>query len=708
LASVGWRALVACEAWDLAADAIDALPEPERDRTPARLGRMRVAVGRCTKPEGAIALEHAKKLEGREDAAPVRATIARLEIDANVCAEKWKEALDAPSPHGLRARTGAVASRTLARALEATGDVAGARAALTKAIEGAPKAGLPLGALLVWRLRLERTAGDEASAEADRKRLFVELPASFEAAVAGGESSTQPKLDVDAWLKRAESLAGLGRADDAIKAIDEAATLGAPARKVARAKGHVLYVAKSYTRAAIALAEAAKLGPPGGDGESIDDEFHAARATSRGGNDTTAIVAYDKIAKEHPGSRFGIEASFLAAQLRFLHGHWTDALAAMDRYLAGPAKLGGQENNAREMKRMRALALLEVGRLAEARTAFRTLAKSDAYEKDSFAQGRLDLLAAIASERMGEKADAIKTYDHLSSAHPYGWLEIASKARLAKLGETRTPFPKGPVSAPAGVTLAPPHSILHDAGLDRDALTQFLADTKAPKLESERCAAFFSLNAGAESYRLGLRLGSGVSASPDSTNGWSWRCAYPSPYDDVVAALEAREGLPRGLLHAIVRQESAFLIEVVSPAGAIGIAQLMPFTAVATASKIGVTLDPTDVARIQSPFLQLDLAARHLHDLYAELAPKDAQKDASDEKKRATSALVIAAYNAGAGAVKRWLGEAATLDADIFVERIPFLETRGYTARVLGNLLRYSIMAGTPQPILPPKFSAPL
>lgn len=66
---------------------------------------------------------------------------------------------------------------------------------------------------------------------------------------------------------------------------------------------------------------------------------------------------------------------------------------------------------------------------------------------------------------------------------------------------------------------------------------------------------------------------------------------------------------------------------------------------------------------------------------------------------------MIGAYNAGAGAVKRWMREAGTMDADVFVERTPFVETRGYVARVLGWLGAGGV-AGSPTPVFPQAHSA--
>jgi soluble lytic murein transglycosylase len=265
------------------------------------------------------------------------------------------------------------------------------------------------------------------------------------------------------------------------------------------------------------------------------------------------------------------------------------------------------------------------------------------------------------------------------------------------LAEAVAAWPVGPLIAPSPAAFAPEVRLLASAGLSRDAL----AALTMPKDDAARCAIDEQFDDGWDAYKIGQQLK--ADAAPDAANAWKWRCGWPSPYAPLVAALEAREGLPRGLMHAILRQESAFRVEVVSPAGAVGIAQLMPATAQQTAAPLGITLDETDIAALQAPYLQLDLASRHLHALFVELAGEGA----TEERKRDVVPLVVAAYNAGACSVKRWLKESPGMEADVFIERTPYLETRGYVARVLGNMVRYAVINGAPTPTLPRTFPAP-
>jgi soluble lytic murein transglycosylase len=70
------------------------------------------------------------------------------------------------------------------------------------------------------------------------------------------------------------------------------------------------------------------------------------------------------------------------------------------------------------------------------------------------------------------------------------------------------------------------------------------------------------------------------------------------------------------------------------------------------------------------------------------------------EKLGGNVALAAGAYNAGPEAITRWQSHARGETLDVFVETIPFLETRGYVVRVMGNLARYGYMergeAGVP------------
>ena len=141
------------------------------------------------------------------------------------------------------------------------------------------------------------------------------------------------------------------------------------------------------------------------------------------------------------------------------------------------------------------------------------------------------------------------------------------------------------------------------------------------------------------------------------------------------------------LLYALARQESNFDAAAVSPAGARGLMQVMPTTAAYLAN------DPSFIGegaqRLHNPGLSLELGQRYLHYL------------ARSEAVGGDLIRLLAAYNAGPGNLAKWLPAARHRgDALLFVEAIPFDETRAHVQRVLAYSWIYASRLGLPAPSL--------
>ncbi len=161
----------------------------------------------------------------------------------------------------------------------------------------------------------------------------------------------------------------------------------------------------------------------------------------------------------------------------------------------------------------------------------------------------------------------------------------------------------------------------------------------------------------------------------------AWELAYPRPFAPVVAAESKKSGLSEAWIYAIMREESAFDPRVVSPAKAYGLMQLI----VPTAKKVGqaLSLDP-DEESLKQPAVNIPLGARYLTILRAQFPDNPL--------------LAIPGYNAGAGAPKKWLAERPADDFDLWVERIPYEETRNYTKRVINTRAAYELVYARDQP----------
>jgi soluble lytic murein transglycosylase len=159
---------------------------------------------------------------------------------------------------------------------------------------------------------------------------------------------------------------------------------------------------------------------------------------------------------------------------------------------------------------------------------------------------------------------------------------------------------------------------------------------------------------------------------------------FPIAHENIIRQQAKQTQLPSTLLFAIARQESAWEVDARSSAGAMGLMQLMPATAKETAKKAGIAHRKADLFE---PEHNITLGSRYIGELL---------------KKFNNNRLpAIAAYNAGPHRVNRWLAESANqLPYDVWIEVIPFRETRGYVKNVLAYAVVYSHRMGQDAPLL--------
>jgi soluble lytic murein transglycosylase len=148
---------------------------------------------------------------------------------------------------------------------------------------------------------------------------------------------------------------------------------------------------------------------------------------------------------------------------------------------------------------------------------------------------------------------------------------------------------------------------------------------------------------------------------------------YPRPFDAEVNAAAHLAQLAPEIVYGVVRQESLYRIDAVSNAGARGLMQLQPATARSTARYYK---RPTPaLTDLFDPYINTALGAARLRMLLDEF----------DDQ----ISVALAGYNAGPNAVVRWLPP-EPLDPDIWIENIPYNETRGYVQRILWHSLMFT------------------
>jgi soluble lytic murein transglycosylase len=672
-----WTDDVRSQRWSEAAAKLDALPEAEQ-----RLPEMRYVRARVALSLGDASTARAR-LDGLDASLPLLATdIERRLAEARLVVGPLEKAADYFGSHPTPASL-----LTAADAYEKAHDVARARGLCQRVVGGfSQKSRLEEAAARACELRLATGPGAATLAAADARWISVHAPDSSwgkDADAALAKLAPSHPLVGEELLTRAEALADAGRTDDALKALDRVA--GAPPPKVPhlvelRLRGDILYKTRGRAlEAAHVLDESAALGGS----RALEDAFHAARAMARADSDEEASRRFALLAKLHPNTRWGDESKFFVPYLALLHGKWKEAAQGFDEYAKAYPK--GVER--RDAEHGGALAHLMSEDYREARRLFEEVA---AEESDPLAAARARELAALASLKDGDRLHAVAGWTSIEKEYPLSWAALVAHARLVEINAPPPPWVEARASqgapAPLVVTLPPPVDLLHRLGLDADAegalhereLIVFGAAPAGRGLEA-LCTAYGLIGRAKRRYHLISQIPvDALRTAPGPANRWAWDCAYPLPFADNVRGGRADATPGDALVYAVMRQESNFDPDAVSSAHAIGLMQLLPETARAVAAELRL---PYDDARLSQPSFNITLGEKYLADL-------------SDAFKRSPAKLplTVAAYNAGDEAVARWLTRVPHMDVDEFVERIPYVETRGYVARVMGNWAHYQYL----------------
>jgi soluble lytic murein transglycosylase len=274
--------------------------------------------------------------------------------------------------------------------------------------------------------------------------------------------------------------------------------------------------------------------------------------------------------------------------------------------------------------------------------------------------------AALAKElRSGRDKPAKWSFAPRAIFGEPGFLRAVELARMGQGSDARRELARLGLS-----TVGEKHASARAKGEDEDLLwiAAILLDRGGVWSASHSIPRYL-----ANSYRL---------AYPRALGEAKWKIAYPRAFPALVEKNARANQIPEALQLAIMREESAFNPRIESFANAIGLTQMLIKTARRFANNAPVNRDV-----LMDPAKNLEIGSRFLGFLWKHFA--------------GAQPLAIAGYNAGEGAVDRWLADHAFsgLSLDEFMESIPYDETRNYTKRVLASYFAYCwLYANKPVP----------
>jgi soluble lytic murein transglycosylase len=573
----------------------------------------------------------------------------------------------APPSLEMRARA------RLGEALLKAGKVAKAAPVLETAANQTP------GVELIYERALARSAtGNAAGAREDLRTLALRYPTHpyADEALTQLEALTPPvRLTLPEHLKRARGLLEGGQAARALTELETAEKRklvkgAAPRAEAALIRAQALFATGQAEDAEKSLAEARK-GPPAVAAEAA---LVTARRALRANDNDKARQLMAALDKAWPKQPAGDEGAFFAGWLDLQGGRYEDAVKTFALF---------EQRYPRSRRRdegmwFHALSLLKLEKYSEAREELSHLV--DNFPRSSLVpQARYWM--ARSQELGGASVDVTgPAYEAVLTIAPASFYALLAHERLRALGRTPPPaFPEPPkqltVPRPPELELA---VALTEAGLFPDAAEE--VESRAARIHSSEQAlpfvhALLSMGEYGYAHAVAARLLWGRAfgeRAPDALAAF-----YPRAFASAVEAAATRADVEPYLVWAIMRRESAFRPEVASAADARGLMQLIPPTGTAIAEKLAEPKpNPADLF---APDLNIRYGSWYLGQLM---------------KRFAHPVLAAAAYNAGPKATAKWAKEKGSLPLDLFVEEIPFRETRGYVKQVVADLYLYRTFYG--------------
>lgn len=526
-------------------------------------------------------------------------------------------------------------------------------------------------ALLRRVARSEERSGEDRAAGITWRLLWYAHPATEEAVQASH------RLDVieahlgetlrraSDWRRRGDRLFRQRMNDEALEAYDRALAMGlsrSETNRTRKQRAQTLFRMRRYPEALAAFQALPQKG---------DTPIWTARTMARADHVLESIAAFEQIASSRGPNQ--MRAHYYAALLLDGRDRDVEARAHFEALTRGAPGSG----NARAALWRLGWSDFRHGRLAEAEQRFAVLAESTT---DPIDRLRPLYWRARALEAAGRTSEAEALYTELGEDYPlsyYGWRarERSGRAQLA-----RPAFSIAPGRSSLDATALERIRILMAADLEADGAAETAALVRRARgLEDRVQLARLLTSAG--DYNRAQRVvvdayAKDLARGPIAGLEELWWFAWPSAYAGLVdAATSAEQSVGPELVYSIMREESGYRPQVVSPVGARGLLQIMRETGAQLAGKTGRDrFDPDDLF---DPQTNIELGSYYLTEL-SQLFPTKLSAS-------------IASYNAGPHVVKDWVEGDARPD-DEWVESIPYSQTRSYVKRVMRSLQAYELL----------------
>lgn len=530
-------------------------------------------------------------------------------------------------------------------------------------------------------------------------RVVLEAPRQAEAlgaTTARTRAAALLKLPTELTpAERARRAQGLLEGGEAQRALGEASSLlGEPKLSPEVGCRAAIVRAQATAKTAKSAAQADAWGDAiprcEADPELVTVLFSGGKASVSARRMQEALYRFEQLEKRFPSHRLADDARLRGALLVEEQG---DLARAIDMLSTLPDAYPTGDMRGEALFRV-ALFSMKRGDFAAARAPLERIEQLLPDDRHWATAGRATYFLARALERGGDLQGAKARWERLVTFAPLSFYMAQSYARIAERepeaarallakgagaeGGSFPPLPRELAVRPAFLRALRLLEVgENDAARREFQLSGALAEGAAP----ETLWAVGDLFDRAGAWEIGhafsrSRLTDHLAHWPEGKYRTPWEVAFPRAFAEDVSRASAAHGVPASLLWGIMREESSFMPEVRSPANAYGLMQIIPPTAKWISGGVAVS-----EADLKKPDVSIELGAK----LLAKLRTTHGHP-----------ALAIAAYNGGSGAVNRWVDGRTTDDFDLFVELVPYEETRNYVKRVVASQVAYAYLYDRP------------
>ena len=553
-----------------------------------------------------------------------------------------------------------------------SGDYAGAYKAYQGFVEKYPSGADSVEALF-QAARCREEAGDGNGSAQVYRTIWLNNPTSAQSKQSQERLKQLEKNGIknavytpEELLRRASTLAAHNEYSGSLQVLQSIPAEGrtaAVADRIDLKVGMSQYRLRNWKQAEKSLVKAAGSSFPGIRSEA---RFLLAKTLERQDQDERASILYLELAGEGRKQEFADDALMEAAGLRRSQGRYGEAARLFEQVAKAFPDSKFNPRATWELGWCRYLA----GEYVVAAESFRELLKNEILREKA-----LYWLARALEHTSGTEADI--WYRALLEEYPAGFYAAWYRAQKG-IQELREPLsPRNDLSELPLLPGFEKPRLLASLGMVDESRSEMAAARKKAGDKKSLFPGLARIYLEVQDYSSAIALF--LQNRPvkwDKASLPLWAAGYPLAYSDLVARETAANGLSEGLIYSLIRAESGFSPAIKSPAGAIGLMQLMPATAKATAREKGA-FNPQ---QLTLPEYNIKLGTRHFRDLL-----KDFDGDVI---------YSIAAYNAGAAAVDRWRKNTRGLKMDEFVESIPYQETRDYVKKVFASAATYRQLYG--------------